>query len=376
MSPIIKNRISPILVLFIAALVLILPPTSKSDNLISYQGRLTNIAGIPVADGDYSVTFRLFDNAAAGTSLWTETAVVTTTDGLFDHQLGSEELLPSILFTDNATLYLELSLNGEALSPRTRLTSAPSAIVSQHLLLTDDTGTVYIRTEIDKGGVVAVNDSTGDTAIILNGGQVSDSAVVLPDSAISDEEILDEPGIATLKNVGLVDLSTGTMTDLVTIQITLPDAGYIVLHGKCYLLLSGTTGANSARIQIDDTEGGSSIFPYYTQAGLGGYVNTEVSYFPIYVTRTYFRQAGTYTFRMEGQAANPLPAMARSWDHILTAVYFPTSYGSVSTISSEPGDHPEARLLKLDNGGNLDRSGTFYEMDLRYYERQAREKRK
>ncbi|MCK4827552.1 hypothetical protein KA005_68115, partial [bacterium] len=142
---------------------------------------------------------------------------------------------------------------------------------------------------------------------------------------------------------------------------------YIMLYGKCYLLLSGTTDANSARIQIDHDEGGPTLFPYYTQAGLSGYVNTGINYFPIFVTRIYYKNtAGTYTFRLVGKAENSLPALAQTWDHILTAAYFPSSYGYVSTITNNPLGCTNPFLLQSDT--SAERTGNFYDVDLRELE--------
>ncbi|HOZ09087.1 MAG TPA: hypothetical protein PKW75_12455, partial [candidate division Zixibacteria bacterium] len=118
------------------------------------------------------------------------------------------------------------------------------------------------------------------------------------------------------------------------VEITIPYDGLIVLYGKCYAVLSGTTGPNGAQVQIDAVEGGLPIFPYYTQAGLSGFVNTGANYFPAVVTRTYYKEAGTYEFRLEAKATQPSPALAQTWDHVLTALYFPTAYG-YTTVSTK-----------------------------------------
>ena len=44
--------------------------------LINYQGWLTENGVNPVADGDYSLTFKIYNDSTAGTVLWTETQVV------------------------------------------------------------------------------------------------------------------------------------------------------------------------------------------------------------------------------------------------------------------------------------------------------------
>jgi hypothetical protein len=297
----------------------------SASNLITYQGRLTDSAGISVSDSSYSITFALYADSVGGADLWQESDMITTSDGLFSHMLGSASALPHTIFQDNDKLYLQITVEGETSLPRTRLASVPYAQVAGNLSVRDVNDSIAVQTHADSHQVT-IYGHDGEISIALRGGIVGDEAVELPDSAINAMEIVDEPGIAESKSGTLTPLTTGTMIDLVTVEITIPADGYILLHGKCYILLSGTTGPNSARVQIDEIEGGSPQFPYYTVAGLGGYINTSTNYFPAYVTRTYFKPAGTYTFRMEGQAVDPLPAEARTWDHILTAEYYPTGY--------------------------------------------------
>ncbi len=342
-----------------------------APNLISYQGRLTDSLGATVPDSSYSAVFGIYTDSTGGMSLWEESATITTRDGLFSHQLGSQIALPLSVFQDNDRLYLQITVGVETAIPRTRLSSVPYARTAANLSVTDANDSIAIKTYADSH-MVSIFGYEGDASLVLRGGVVGDEAAELPDSSVNSFEMLDEPGIAVEISSSLIPLPTGTMTDLVTIEIAIPTGGYIVLHGKCYVLLSGTTGPNSAIVQIDENEGGSSQFPYYSQAGLGGYVNTSTNYFPVYVTRTYHKSAGSYTFRMEGRASNTLPAEAKTWDHVLTAVYYPTSYEAVKQISSETGGHPEAVPISIDESANRGRSGTYYEMDLRYYERQAK----
>ncbi|MBU8933223.1 MAG: hypothetical protein KOO62_04370 [candidate division Zixibacteria bacterium] len=335
------------------------------ETLISYQGRLTWPTGTPVTDGSHSVGFSLHTDFTGGDLVWQETATVATTSGLFVHLLGSITPLLASVITDHDPLYLELSIESQTITPRTRLTSVPRSIVAEGLRASDDSGLVVLQAVVDSGGALYLFDFEGNPGIILHGGLQGDSAVILPPSSVNSSEILDEPGIAGYSNSSQVDLSTGEMADLVDIEITTPADGYIILYGKCYLMLSGTTGTNSARIQIDESQGGVSQYPFYTQAGLSGYVNTGTNYFPIYVTRTYYREAGTYEFRLEGRAMNSPPAVAQSWDHQLTAVFFPSSYGWVSGYATTANGFPSARPVHSDSSDSVLRSDEYYEVDLR-----------
>lgn len=353
--------------------ILVAAPLSAAE-LISYQGRLTS-GGLPVADSTYSVTFGLYRDSTGGSSLWQEVAPVTTESGLFVHRLGSVTPLQSALFVDNGRLFLAVTVDGQQLAPRTRLTSSPTSVAASQLRITDNSGIVVGKTESSSGGVLQLNNSAGATKITLHGGRPSDSSVVLPDSAINADEILNEPGIASQNNQDIMDLSTGTMTDIALVEIEIPSDGYVVLYGKCYAVLSGTTGPNGAVIQIDETEGGPPLFPYYTQAGMSGFVNSGTNYFPAFVSRVYFKEAGTYEFRLEGKATHPLPAIAQTWDHILTAMYFPTSYGWISGTTLSPDNNPTAIPVELNDSRRPDRNGVIYNLDLRWEERSSKEDR-
>ncbi len=356
----------------IAVLILITPfGHLLAGEQISYQGRLTTPGGTPVADNTYPATFRIFSDSVGGSVVWSESVSIQTTGGLFSHILGGTATLPPSVFGNDGSLFLEVTVDGEIVGPRTRLVSAARAVVANHLRVTDSFNRVVGRTYSDSGGVMELLNDAGDPSIAMRGGRLGDSAVVLPDSSINADEILDEPGITSSKNTQLVDLSDAVMTDLAVVEIKIPSDGYIVLYGKCYALLSGTTGPNGAHVQIDTDEEGTSLFPYYTHAGLSGYVNTGTNYFPMFVTRVYFCEAGIHEFRLEGRATHPLPALAQTWDHILTAVYYPSSYGWVSQIAPLPGNNPTAIPIEIDDPRQPERTGTVYDMDLRHEETTA-----
>ena len=54
-------------------------------DIISYQGKLTNADGAPVANGTQSVTFKIYEN---GTPVFTQTSSVATLGGVFSAFLG------------------------------------------------------------------------------------------------------------------------------------------------------------------------------------------------------------------------------------------------------------------------------------------------
>ncbi len=99
---------------------------------IDYQAKVTDPTGVAVANGNYSVVFRLYTVATGGTHIWTETNTVTITNGLFSIMLGSSTSLTNINF--NQTLYLGVNFNADGeMSPRKILGTVPAAFESDKI---------------------------------------------------------------------------------------------------------------------------------------------------------------------------------------------------------------------------------------------------
>lgn len=89
---------------------------------ISYQGILTNASGTLVPDGNYNLTFKLYDAASAGTTLWIESQTAAVSKGIFNVELGN--VTPLTLPFDKP-YWMGIAVGGGAeLSPRTQLTAA------------------------------------------------------------------------------------------------------------------------------------------------------------------------------------------------------------------------------------------------------------
>jgi hypothetical protein len=123
------------------ALALATNATSEVPQRFNYQGFLADSAGNPVADGDYTLYFSIFSDTAGGFPLWAETVTVRVESGIFDVVIGSHNPLSTDLFApsepgDTSTSrYLEVQLEGEPdpLSPRSVISSTPTALVSSRV---------------------------------------------------------------------------------------------------------------------------------------------------------------------------------------------------------------------------------------------------
>ncbi len=99
---------------------------SAVPRVINYQGKLVDSSGVGV-NGTIPITFRLYTISAGGSPIWEETQEINVRNGLFSAFLGNLTPFPDSV--DFSTEYwLELVVNGEIMSPRERLTSAPYSI--------------------------------------------------------------------------------------------------------------------------------------------------------------------------------------------------------------------------------------------------------
>lgn len=105
-----------------------LAPAATGDAVagaISYQGRLTNPDGAPLA-GDFPMRFRLYNDAAGGSSalVWDSAPMtVPVQDGLFAVRLE----VPTPYF-DGQALWLAIEVDGETLTPFQEILPAPYAL--------------------------------------------------------------------------------------------------------------------------------------------------------------------------------------------------------------------------------------------------------
>jgi hypothetical protein len=109
----------PLLLLFLGACASKLVPT------FSHQGRLLGADGNPVPDGDYTIDYGIYYTASGGTAAYTESKTVAVQDGLFTTSLGLTSQITPTIFAQPT--WLQVSINGEALTPRQQLQGAPYA---------------------------------------------------------------------------------------------------------------------------------------------------------------------------------------------------------------------------------------------------------
>jgi hypothetical protein len=113
-----------LVLLAIALFAFVLPSKAQIPPFISYQGVLTDTTGNPKPDGDYLMSFRLYDVPSGGTALWSElNKKIPVRRGLFSTRLGELSILiPAVQF--DRPLWLGIQVGGnEELLPRIPLTT-------------------------------------------------------------------------------------------------------------------------------------------------------------------------------------------------------------------------------------------------------------
>lgn len=154
---------------------------AASSKMISYQGRLTDATSVPVADGNYSLTFRIWTASSGGSLLWSESQNVAVAQSFFDVLLGSVVPIDDDVLAvgggtpDPGQRYLEITVGSEVITPRTQLVAAPYASVARRLKgdICSDEGQLFIRDFGHLEDSAAVNitaDSSGSSLRMVGGG--------------------------------------------------------------------------------------------------------------------------------------------------------------------------------------------------------------
>lgn len=337
---------------------------------IDYQGVLKTAAGGIVPDGNYPMTFKIYDDPTGGAALWSETQTVAVANGLFSAHLGSVTPITGVAF--DRVQFLGITLGAEAeLLPRTKFTPSPYSFMSMNVVdntvvksvngIKDDV-TLVAGTNITltpSGNNLTIDASGGgggtvtqvSTGAGLTGGPINTTGTIsIPNDGVTSAMIIDEPGLAEVRNSTTHSLAGNTeMISIATLSITIPAAGYIVLEGKSVAWLSGVTGQNELYMQIDETEGGSIISSYYTKAGLQTYPSTGHAFFSVSCQRTFSRTAGTHTFYLEAMplSTNVAGGTTNLYQTQLRAIFYPTAYGVVlSTKENSVGVDESIPLVK------------------------------
>lgn len=224
---------------------------ASPQNIISYQGRLLNSNRAPVSDASATILFELYTASSGGSCVWSNSSAscasatartVTLTDGLFSENLGDTAASPAYaaiddtIFGNNATLYLQVTVNGETLSPRKQIVSAPYAINAQLLdgfnsdadgattaaiVAYNSSGNLVVTG--NPGGAIAnasvyINPASGDVAAndiifgVANGGSPRFAVDAEGDTTVGGTLTMSADLIASAAGINLFDDASGGTT--------------------------------------------------------------------------------------------------------------------------------------------------------------------
>ena len=194
-------------ILIATIMILLLPQLSwgQIPQTMSYQGVVTDASGVAV-NGDMVLTFTLWDAAAEGTQLWTETqSAIPVSSGIFNVILGSVNPL-NIPFDEQYWLGVKVGTDSE-LTPRVQLTSSPYSLSTQ---LDSDLTTIAGFTHTD--GKFIVSDGT---KWVLENGATARTSLELGNMALQSSDAVDINGGAIDGSIiGATTPGAGTFTSL------------------------------------------------------------------------------------------------------------------------------------------------------------------
>ena len=249
---------------------------------MNYQGVLKDATGVLVPDGNYSVTFRIWDAQTNGTALWEEGRLITVQGGLLTVLLGSIVAIPDSIFrSPDRWLGVQVGLDPEMV-PRARLVAVPyawraldadTAKVAEHSLDKTMDASELLVGDLDTARYSAYKDLLSENRIGDQVGQVArgmhshslDSLVgqnfrpFVPLNPMNDaDNTTQETNSSTFVTVRSLEIDSGTVREVVVRFNLRPRSGFV----------SGSTC--SARILFDGAPYATCVSPQI-HSDLGGY---------------------------------------------------------------------------------------------------------
>lgn len=190
--------------LIILSLFFAIPLFADVPKTINYQGRLRTSSNQAVADGQYMITFRLYDADTGGTKVWEESQLVQTKQGYFNTTLGNINAMTGAMF--DKPLWLGLKVGNEAeMTPRMALSATPHAFnIADNIVTTAKIANNAVTT-------AKLNDNAVTTPKIADGSITSTklasalSSSQIADGAVTTEKIADG-------TISTCDIANNTIT--------------------------------------------------------------------------------------------------------------------------------------------------------------------
>lgn len=235
----------------IASILAVAPMTAICEvpQQITYQGYLTDTAGIPI-NGDITLVFSFYDAATEGTLLWLEEQNVLVINGLYNVLMGWDPVdnpFPGNLF--NGERWIGVSVGGDAeMVPRQMLASTPFAMKA--------------------GDADTLNGYAASDFLIMEGETTRGNMTIAGD--VSIERGLAVDGNTSLQTLTIgeqpaTNLTHGQLATIQDVQNNLTVIGPTVLHGNTsvsgYLDVQGLMNVGGHTTFMNQITGVSANIP-------------------------------------------------------------------------------------------------------------------
>ncbi|HEX7319909.1 MAG TPA: hypothetical protein VF399_06090 [bacterium] len=195
-----------------------------APRLLNYQGYLTDTLGNPITNPAVSMTFGIWSSSGGGTQLWYETQPISISKGIFSVLLGTLTPIPDTVFTKSVDRWLELTVAGITLAPRTRIVSVPYAYTA-----TNSDTAAYAR-------LLQGKDTTALDARYVNESQVNSIFTpMIIDTAVTMAKIA-RAGASTNQVIKWTGVAWQPATDVVGADA---DWNYLISDGADTTLQTG-----------------------------------------------------------------------------------------------------------------------------------------
>lgn len=111
----------------LSIIALVMSAGAQAPEMFRYQGRVVD--GANLVNATLPMSFKLYDAQSAGSLLYEDSSSVLVVDGLYATYIGDNTVSGSLVDAlTHPAVYLELTIDGETLSPREQIVSVPYAM--------------------------------------------------------------------------------------------------------------------------------------------------------------------------------------------------------------------------------------------------------
>ncbi|PLX30916.1 MAG: hypothetical protein C0600_07125 [Ignavibacteria bacterium] len=280
-------------VLLLCCIAPVLHAQSDVPSTMSYQGYLTDLSGAPVADGNYILTFFIYNQGTGGSPLWTEVhPSVPVTKGFFHIILGrGNPASPlTIMFDDSYFLGIKVGTDPE-LAPRIRLTTSAYSFMSRSSEKVTDPE-VLTESELVEGAGIDITNTSGTLTISATGGPgflagdvtgplnanvIADNAVntakIAPDIVSSLDGVRNDGGDIDLVAGANVTITPDDAANTITIAaagggtgLTLPYSGSAAVDANPAFVVTNNGIESAGRFAVDNTSASNAALEVGTSS--------------------------------------------------------------------------------------------------------------